>query len=160
MQVARFPGEKGAVSNGMIQAFRDMNARKVECGFPFGNLQPLWGRQVPYTMIKFVGFYATQNKIYEKIEKRTGKRKDDFNSASQLAITFACGYWAGIFCAITTQPMDNLVSLKGNEENANKNFAQLAREISAGSFNSYHHDWYSDGFAMVGVRNMEEYLWT
>jgi solute carrier family 25 (mitochondrial phosphate transporter), member 3 len=128
MQVA-LPGEKGVVSNNMMQAFREMNARKAETRFPFGSLQPLWGRQIPYTMIKFVGFYATQNKVYEEIEKRTGKKKDDFDSATQLAITFACGYWAGIFCAITTQPMDNLVSLKGNDENANKSFTQLAREM-------------------------------
>lgn len=118
-----------AISNHMIQAFRDMSARKAETGFPFGSLQPLWGRQVPYTMIKFVGFYVTQNAVYDEIERRTGKIKNDFSEAQQLGITFGCGYWAGIFCAITTQPMDNLVSMKGNEANANKSFTQLAKEV-------------------------------
>ena len=124
-------GSSPAVSNNMMQAFRDMSARKAETGFPFGSLQPLWGRQVPYTMIKFVGFYVTQNAVYDEIERRTGKVKDDFSESQQLGITFGCGYWAGIFCAITTQPMDNLVSMKGSDTNANKSFSQLAKEVGA-----------------------------
>jgi len=87
------------------------------------------GRQVPYTIIKFVGFYQTQNFVYDEIYRRTGKSKNDFSDASQLAITFGCGYWAGIFCAITTQPMDNLVSMAGGEDNAGKSFGQLAKEM-------------------------------
>jgi len=87
------------------------------------------GRQVPYTIIKFVGFYRTQNFVYDEIYRRTGKSKNDFSDASQLAITFGCGYWAGIFCAITTQPMDNLVSMAGGEDNAGKSFGQLAKEM-------------------------------
>ena len=80
-------------------------------------------------MIKFVGFYQTQNMVYDEIYRRTGKHKSDFGDTTQLAITFGCGYWAGIFCAITTQPMDNLVSMKGAEENSNKSFTQLAKEM-------------------------------
>jgi solute carrier family 25 phosphate transporter 3 len=111
MQVM-LPGQAGGVSNSMIPAMREMQARSVETKFPFGSLYPLWGRQIPYTMIKFVGFYQTQEMVYAELEKRTGKRKSDFGDAQQLGITFACGYWAGIFCAIATQPMDNLVSMK------------------------------------------------
>jgi solute carrier family 25 phosphate transporter 3 len=47
----------------------------------------------------------------------------------QLGITFACGYWAGIFCAIATQPMDNLVSMKGIAENKNKSWGQMASDM-------------------------------
>lgn len=130
MQVT-LPGMKGGVSNSLFQAIREMYARRADTKFPYGSLQPLWGRQVPYTMIKFVGFYQTQNMVYEEIHRRTGKRKEDFGEASQLAITFGCGYWAGIFCAVSTQPMDNLVSMKGSEENAYKSFSQLAKEIGA-----------------------------
>ena len=46
MQVS-LPGMKGSVSDKLIPAFRDMNARKAETKFPFGSLQPLWGRQIP-----------------------------------------------------------------------------------------------------------------
>jgi len=128
MQVS-LPGTTPAFSHKLLPAFAEMNARKAETKFPFGSLAPLWGRQIPYTMIKFVGFYATQNKVYEEIEKRYGKTKNDFSEAQQLAITFGCGYFAGIFCAITTQPMDNLVSMKGSDENANKSYGQLAKEM-------------------------------
>ena len=102
MQVS-LPGMSGAVSHNLLPAMREMKARQAETGFPFGSLQPLWGRQVPYTMIKFVGFYQTQNMVYDEIFRQTGKHKEDFGEATQLAITFGCGYWAGIFCAITTQ---------------------------------------------------------
>ncbi|CAB9517289.1 Phosphate carrier protein, mitochondrial [Seminavis robusta] len=128
MQVT-LPGMKDGVSDSLLPAFRDMNARKAETKFPFGSLQPLWFRQVPYTMIKFVGFYQTQNMVYEEIFRRSGKRKEDFSAPSQLAITFGCGYFAGIFCAIVTQPADNLVSMKGSAENANKSFSELAKQM-------------------------------
>merc|ERR1712194_375465 len=101
----------GGVPAKLLPAMRAMSADKVNTRFPFGSLVPLWGRQVPYTMIKFVGFYVTADKVYEQIEKSTGKTKADISKNKQLGITFVCGYWAGIFCAIATQPMDNLVSM-------------------------------------------------
>jgi len=99
-----------------------------ETGFPFGSLKPLWGRQVPYTMIKFVGFYVTVEWIYKQLALR-GHQKSQMSNAAQLTITFLAGYWAGIFCAIATQPMDNLVSMKGNPANAGKTFGQMASEM-------------------------------
>ena len=86
---------------------------------------------VPYTMIKFVGFYLTAESIYDRIEKSTGKTKSDLSKATQLSITFAAGYWAGIFCAVATQPMDNLVSMKGIPENKTKGWGQMASEMGA-----------------------------
>ena len=103
MQVT-LPGEPGGVSPKLLTAMGQMSANKAETKFPFGSLKPLWGRQVPYTMIKFVGFYQTQNKVYEYLERTQGKKKEDYSDGTQLAITFGCGYWAGIFCAIATQP--------------------------------------------------------
>jgi solute carrier family 25 phosphate transporter 3 len=128
MQVT-LPGQKGGVSNAMIPAMREMQMRAAETKFPYGSLVPLWGRQVPYTMIKFVGFYQTQEMVYDQLEERTGKKKSDFSSGTQLGITFACGYWAGIFCAIATQPMDNLVSMKGIPENQNKSWGEMSSEM-------------------------------
>ena len=80
-------------------------------------------------MIKFVGFYQTQVMVYDAIERRTGRKKSDFGDATQLAITFGCGYWAGIFCAIATQPADNLVSMKGIAENKDKSWGQMAKDM-------------------------------
>merc|ERR1719474_1251324 len=90
---------------------RAMSANKVETRFPFGSLTPLWGRQVPYTMIKFVGFYQTAEFVYKQIEKKYGYAKDDLNDATQLGITFACGYWAGIFCAIAKDDLNDATQL-------------------------------------------------
>lgn len=115
----------------LIPALQHMSKNAAETRFPFGSLVPLWGRQVPYTMIKFVGFYLTAESIYARIEKSTGKKKDDLSKATQLSITFAAGYWAGIFCAIATQPMDNLVSMKGIPENKTKGWGQMASEMGA-----------------------------
>jgi len=128
MQVT-LPGEPGAIPTRMVAGMRDMSARSVETGFPFKSLVPLWGRQVPYTMIKFVGFYQTQEMVYHFIEKNYNRPKSSINSTVQLGITFACGYWAGIFCAIATQPMDNLVSMKGIPENRSKGWGQMATEM-------------------------------
>ena len=67
-------------------------------------------------MIKFVGFYLTAEAVYDHLETSYDMKKADMSDASQLAVTFASGYWAGIFCAVATQPMDNLVSMKGNPD--------------------------------------------
>jgi len=128
MQVT-LPGDAGGVSKKLIPAMRDMYSMRADTKFPFGSLTPLWGRQVPYTMIKFVGFYQTADFVYDQIKARTGKSKSDLSDATQLSITFACGYWAGIFCAIATQPMDNLVSMKGNPENKLKSWGTMASEM-------------------------------
>tara|TARA_R110002050_G_scaffold80386_1_gene171953 strand:+ start:2292 stop:2654 length:363 start_codon:yes stop_codon:yes gene_type:complete len=80
-------------------------------------------------MIKFVGFYQTAEFVYAQIEKKTGNKKSDLSESTQLAITFGCGYWAGIFCAVATQPMDNLVSMKGIPENKNKSWGAMAAEM-------------------------------
>lgn len=126
MQVS-LPSMGATFPRGLAGALAKMRTMP-ETGFPFGSLGPLWGRQVPYTMIKFVGFYVTAEWIYNQLAAR-GIKKESMSSASQLTITFLAGYWAGIFCAVATQPMDNLVSMKGNPANAGKSFGDMAREM-------------------------------
>eukprot|EP01129_Flabellula_baltica_P001357 TRINITY_DN11237_c0_g1_i1.p1 TRINITY_DN11237_c0_g1~~TRINITY_DN11237_c0_g1_i1.p1 ORF type:complete len:308 (-),score=73.08 TRINITY_DN11237_c0_g1_i1:44-967(-) len=127
MQV-QLPGSNGQVPMKLIPAMNYMSANSAETRFPFGSLKPLWGRQIPYTMIKFVVFYQTAEQVYNYIERTQGKTKADISDGVQLAITFACGYWAGIFCAVATQPMDNLVSMAGAAENKGKGFGQISKE--------------------------------
>jgi solute carrier family 25 phosphate transporter 3 len=128
MQV-QLPGPTpGPVPMSLIPAMQWMSANKADTRFPFGSLKPLWGRQIPYTIIKFVVFYQTAEFVYEQIEKKQGMKKADVPAGVQLAITFGCGYWAGIFCAVTTQPMDNLVSMAGSAKNKGKTFGQIASE--------------------------------
>ena len=80
-------------------------------------------------MIKFVGFYQTQEMVYNQLKQRMNIDKKDLGDTTQLMITFGCGYWAGIFCAVATQPMDNLVSMKGNPINKDKSWGAMAREM-------------------------------
>jgi solute carrier family 25 phosphate transporter 3 len=128
MQVT-LPGDAAPFPGRFLPALAQMSANKAETKFPFGSLYPLWGRQIPYTMIKFVGFYQTAEMIYAYLDKNHGIKKSEMSQGQQLTVTFLSGYWAGIFCAIATQPMDNLVSMKGIAENKNKGWGQMAAEM-------------------------------
>eukprot|EP00835_Amoeboradix_gromovi_P005178 NODE_462_length_8172_cov_0.295181.p4 type:complete len:224 gc:universal NODE_462_length_8172_cov_0.295181:6347-5676(-) len=57
----------------------------------YRGLSPLWGRQIPYTMMKFASFEKVVEMIYAKI----GKPKSEFNVSQQLGVTFIGGYIAG-----------------------------------------------------------------
>eukprot|EP00998_Keelungia_sp_KM082_P006144 NODE_2412_length_1070_cov_98.795334_g2394_i0.p1 GENE.NODE_2412_length_1070_cov_98.795334_g2394_i0~~NODE_2412_length_1070_cov_98.795334_g2394_i0.p1 ORF type:complete len:310 (+),score=79.69 NODE_2412_length_1070_cov_98.795334_g2394_i0:74-1003(+) len=99
-------------------------------GFPFGSLAPLWSRQIPYTVAKFVCFEKVVSMFYSKVFT---KPKSEYPKSTQLSITFASGYLAGVICAIVSHPADTLVSLKGKKENAGKTFGQMASEM--GTYN-------------------------
>lgn len=79
----------------------------------YQGIVPLWCRQVPYTVVKFVAFEKTVRFFYNSILKR---EKDTFGKTSQLAVTFLSGYWAGIFCAIVSHPADTMVSKINNKK--------------------------------------------
>jgi len=53
-----FPTEFGA-------AFKEMSTNAREYGWPLGSIVPLWTRQIPYTVVKFVGFEATVEAFYK-----------------------------------------------------------------------------------------------
>ncbi|KAI1642436.1 mitochondrial phosphate carrier protein [Daldinia loculata] len=72
----------------------------------YKGLYPLWGRQIPYTMMKFASFETIVEKIYERLP---GK-KSDYGTGAQTAVSFTGGYLAGILCAIVSHPADVLVS--------------------------------------------------
>jgi solute carrier family 25 phosphate transporter 3 len=74
----------------------------------------LWGRQIPYTIVKFVAFEWFVQYFYDNIFT---KGKENYGKATQLGITFASGYLAGIFCAVVSHPADTILSklvAKGN----------------------------------------------
>lgn len=90
----------------------------------YKGITPLWGRQVPYTMVKFAAFERTVEAFYKYIF--TGP-KEDYSRPTQLSITFASGYIAGVFCAIVSHPADTIVS-KLNK-NANASIGQIISEM-------------------------------
>jgi len=87
-------------------AFPKIMAAEGVNGF-YKSLVPLWGRQIPYTMMKFACFEKTVIALYQYV---VPKPRDQCTKAEQLVVTFAAGYIAGVFCAIVSHPADTLVS--------------------------------------------------
>jgi len=73
----------------------------------YKSLVPLWMRQIPYTMMKFACFERTVELLYKHV---VPKPREQCNKSEQLAVTFAAGYIAGVFCAIVSHPADTVVS--------------------------------------------------
>ncbi|KAF5284197.1 hypothetical protein FQR65_LT00197 [Abscondita terminalis] len=73
----------------------------------YKSLVPLWFRQIPYTMMKFVCFEKTVELLYKQF---VPKPRAECTKAEQLVVTFSAGYIAGVFCAVVSHPADTLVS--------------------------------------------------
>ena len=72
----------------------------------YKGLYPLWGRQIPYTMMKFASFETIVEKIYDSLPGS----KADYSKSAQTGVSFVGGYMAGILCAIVSHPADVMVS--------------------------------------------------
>jgi solute carrier family 25 phosphate transporter 3 len=72
----------------------------------YAGLTPLWARQVPYTIIKFMAF----ERIAEAIYKRMPKPKSEMTKTEQMGVVFTAGYIAGVLCGVVSHPADTLVS--------------------------------------------------
>ncbi|XP_051852813.1 phosphate carrier protein, mitochondrial-like [Antechinus flavipes] len=79
----------------------------------YKGLGPLWMRQIPYTMMKFACFERTVEALYKYV---VPKPRSQCTKAEQLAVTFAAGYLAGIFCAVVSHPADSVVSVLNKEK--------------------------------------------
>ncbi|DAZ95952.1 TPA: hypothetical protein N0F65_009253 [Lagenidium giganteum] len=102
-----------------------MKANAAETRFPFGSVVPLWSRQIPYTMAKFFFFEKVVEAFYTYVFTEP---KSSYPKSTQLGITFASGYLAGVICAIVSHPADSVVSLMGKAENKGKGIGQIASE--------------------------------
>eukprot|EP01128_Nolandella_sp_AFSM9_P011895 TRINITY_DN8797_c0_g1_i1.p2 TRINITY_DN8797_c0_g1~~TRINITY_DN8797_c0_g1_i1.p2 ORF type:complete len:330 (-),score=83.63 TRINITY_DN8797_c0_g1_i1:170-1159(-) len=76
----------------------------------YAGLSPLWARQIPYTVIKFVAFEKIATAVYSAIASSGGKTKDQMNGAEQMGVVFVSGYLAGILCGAVSHPADTMVS--------------------------------------------------
>ena len=74
----------------------------------YKGIYPLWARQIPYTIVKFVAFEKTVRALYANVFT---KPREQYSKNTQLMVTFMAGYWAGIFCAIVSHPADTMVSI-------------------------------------------------
>jgi len=81
----------------------------------YKSLVPLWGRQIPYTMMKFACFERTVEALYKYV---VPKPRDQCKKSEQLVVTFAAGYIAGVFCAVVSHPADTIVSYMNKVDGA------------------------------------------
>jgi len=116
----------GTFPLGLRPAVAAMQARKAETRFPFGSVVPLWSRQIPYTMAKFYFFEKTVELFYDHVFTAP---KETYSKPTQLGVTFASGYIAGVVCAVVSHPADSLVSQLGKAENRGKSLGQIAGEV-------------------------------
>ena len=92
-------------ANNLREGLSKITAKEGVAGL-YKGLTPLWGRQIPYTMVKFATFETTVNQIY----KTLGKPKESYNALQQTGVSFLGGYIAGIGCAVISHPADVMVS--------------------------------------------------
>merc|ERR1711963_47503 len=90
----------------------------------YKSLVPLWGRQIPYTMMKFACFERTVEAIYAYV---VPKPRAECSKSEQLVVTFAAGYIAGVFCAIVSHPADTIVSKLNQAKGSN--FIDIAKQL-------------------------------
>jgi solute carrier family 25 phosphate transporter 3 len=103
-----------------------MQANRAETRFPFGSLTPLWSRQIPYTMAKFYFFEKVVEAFYTYVFTQP---KSSYSKTTQLEITFASGYIAGVICAVVSHPADTMVSQLGKASNKGKSIGTIASEV-------------------------------
>jgi solute carrier family 25 phosphate transporter 3 len=92
-------------ANNLREGWSKVVAKEGYSGF-YKGIVPLWGRQIPYTMVKFATFETTVAYIY----KTLGKPKESYNTLQQTGVSFLGGYIAGVGCAAISHPADVMVS--------------------------------------------------
>jgi len=92
-------------ASGLLDGFPKM-LREEGIGSFYATIGPLWARQIPYTIIKFVAF----ERIAETIYKLLPKPKSEMSYIEQLGVIFTSGYLAGILCGAVSHPADTMVS--------------------------------------------------
>lgn len=92
----------------------------------YKGLVPLWGRQIPYTMMKFASFETIVEMLYKYAIPRP---KEQCSKSLQLGVSFAGGYVAGVLCAVVSHPADNLVSFLNNAKGATAGDVSMVGKI-------------------------------
>ncbi|KAK1372249.1 mitochondrial phosphate carrier protein 3, mitochondrial-like [Heracleum sosnowskyi] len=110
VRVQTQPGFANGLSDGFPKFVKTQGASGLYKG-----LVPLWGRQIPYTMMKFASFEKIVEQLYKSVIPTP---KDQCSKSLQLGVSFAGGYVAGVFCAVVSHPADNLVSFLNNAQGA------------------------------------------
>lgn len=113
--------EPGKFTRNAVVGFNTIKSAEGMNGF-YKGLTPLWCRQVPYTVVKFVAFEKIVAAFYANIFT---KPKAEYSKGSQLMVTFMSGYIAGVFCAIVSHPADTMVSILNKRTSSEGTLTQV-----------------------------------
>ena len=99
---------QGSIPSPYTGTFDGISKATAKEGFSglYKGLYPLWGRQIPYTMMKFASFETIVEMIYDRMPGT----KADYSKSTQTGVSFVAGYLAGILCAVVSHPADVMVS--------------------------------------------------
>jgi solute carrier family 25 phosphate transporter 3 len=75
-------------ANTLREGFPKLMAEEGAYGF-YKGIVPLWGRQIPYTMMKFACFERTVEALYKYV---VPKPRAECTKSEQLVVTFCAGY--------------------------------------------------------------------
>jgi solute carrier family 25 phosphate transporter 3 len=117
--------EPGTFPKTAVAGFNKIKASEGTNGY-YKGLTPLWARQIPYTIVKFVAFEKIVQQFYTKVFT---KEKSSYSKGTQMGVTFASGYIAGVFCAIVSHPADTMVSILNKRSGSDKSTGAQIKEI-------------------------------
>jgi solute carrier family 25 (mitochondrial phosphate transporter), member 3 len=118
-------GKSSTFPSQLVPALQEMTRNRQRYNFPFGLLGPLWGRQIPGTIVNFYTFENAVAMIYAV----RGQPKQDYSALQQLGVTYAAGYIAGFCSAVVSHPADSLVSLMSMPEHAGQSCWQITKRV-------------------------------
>ncbi|KAJ4967353.1 hypothetical protein NE237_019202 [Protea cynaroides] len=99
-------------ARGLGDGFPKLYATEGLSGF-YKGLVPLWGRNLPFSMIMFSTFEHSVDLLYRNIIQR---RKENCSKAQQLGVTCLAGYTAGAVGTLISNPADNIVASLYNKK--------------------------------------------
>ncbi|XP_050365962.1 mitochondrial phosphate carrier protein 1, mitochondrial [Argentina anserina] len=99
-------------AKGLADGLPKLYSTEGLAGF-YKGLLPLWGRNLPFTMIMFTTFEHSVDLVYRKVIQR---RKEDCSIAEQLGATCLAGYAAGAVGTVVSNPADNVVTFLYNKK--------------------------------------------
>ncbi|KAF8011216.1 hypothetical protein BT93_J1736 [Corymbia citriodora subsp. variegata] len=99
-------------AKGLVDGFPKVYASEGLLGF-YRGLLPLWGRNLPFSMVMFSTFEHSVDFLYHNVIRR---RKEDCSKVQQLGVTCLAGYAAGSVGSLISNPADNIVASINNKK--------------------------------------------
>ncbi|XP_048135775.1 mitochondrial phosphate carrier protein 1, mitochondrial isoform X2 [Rhodamnia argentea] len=110
-------------AKGLVEGIPKLYRTEGLSGFYRGIL-PLWGRNLPFSMVMFSTFEHSVDLIYRQVLKR---RKEECSRTQQLGVTCLAGYAAGAVGTVISNPADNIVASLYNRKA--ENVVQAVKDI-------------------------------